>query len=108
MRNNYKDVKVMGYKMMLDVRGTGKGKYYMALINNMEAKEKNRFAPAMTVNTLSLLLGEENDAYKIEIHTTGMGNLTLEEYPKYVEAVQKAYLVAQELQEILDQYIENN
>ena len=105
MRNNYKDVKVMGYAMMLDVRGTGKGKYYMALINNVEAKEKNRFAPAMTVNTLNLLGDNE---YKIEIHTTGLGNLTLEEYPKYVEAIQRAHLIAQELQEILNQYVENN
>ena len=108
MTNNYKEANVMGYTMMMDARGTGKGKYYMAQINNMEAREKNRFAPAMTVNTLSLLLGEEDDAYKIEIQIAGIGNLTLEEYPKYLEAMQRAYIIAQELKEILDQYIENN
>ena len=109
MRNNYQEVNVMGYTMMVDVRGTSeKSKYYVALINNVESKEKNRFAPDMSVNSPSLLIDEDNTEYKIEIHTSGIGSLTLEEYPKYVEAVQKAYLVAQELQEVLDQYIENN
>ena len=109
MRNNYKEVNVMGYTMLMDVRGTSeKSKYYVVQVINREAKEKNRFAPELAVNTWNPLMDEDNKEYKIEIHTSGIGSLTLEEYPKYVEAVQKAYLVAQELQEVLDQYIENN
>ena len=100
-----KEVNVMGYTMMMDARESKQGKYYVIQINNMEAKEKNKFAPEITVNTLNQLLEEE---YKIEIQTTGYGNLTLEEYPEFLEATQKSYIVAQELQEILNQYIENN
>ena len=105
MKNNYKEVNVIGYMMMMAERESKQGKYYVVQINNMKAKEENRFAPEITANSLNQLLEEE---YKIEIQTTGYGNLTLEEYPKLLEATQKSYIVAQELQEILNQYIENN
>ena len=104
MKNNYKEVNVIGYMMMMAERESKQRKYYVVQINNMKAKEENRFAPEITVNTLNQLLEEE---YKIEIQTTGYGNLTLEEYPEFLEATQKSYIVAQELQEILNQYIEN-
>ena len=98
----------MGYTILMDARGSGENKYYGARIINTEAKEKNRFAPDMTPNAPKPFTEEGSGKYTVEIHITGIGNLTLEEYPIYIEAMQIALPVAQELQGILNQFIENN
>lgn len=99
-------VELMGYKLiMISEYDEEKDYVYVVLdIHNHEALQENEYAPSMTVNRIGGIFNELEEGYEVKIQTAGYGTQTLEDYPKFLEANQQAFFVAQELQKEIDKF----
>ena len=101
-----KIVELMGYKLvMISEYDEEKDYVYVVLdINNYEAVQENEYAPSIMVNRIGGIFNELEEGYEVKIQTAGYGLQTLEDYPKFLEANQNAFHVAQELQKEIDKF----